>query len=122
MNISNFTKIKIESETRHIIFHNSAVNVPFQFDNKLWKRRFRCSLRKKKRFQLVTSSSTKELNVQVTTNRETTVSDSTTTPVTRLASTLTTTFDGPFKLSHSCNKRNLEDNLSIYGNDRIMSK
>ena len=86
------------------------------------KKKILLCVEEKKRFQLVTSSSTKELNVQVTTNRETTVSDSTTTPVTRLASTLTTTFDGPFKLSHSCNKRNLEDNLSIYGNDRIMSK
>ena len=72
----------------------------------------------KKRFQLVASSSTKELNVQVTTNKETTITDCTTT----LARTQTTTFDRSFKLSQSCNKRNLEDNLSIYGNDRIMSK
>ena len=81
------------------------------------REKFRCALQKR-RFQLVTSSSTKELNVQVTTKKETSVTDSTTT----LASTLTTIFDVPFKLSQSCNKGNLEDNLSIYGYDRIMSK
>ena len=79
------------------------------------REKFRCALQKR-RFQLVTSSSTKEHNGQVTTDKSTTASDvlttttvaGTSTVVTTTATTVpTTTFSGPYKSEEACNKGNL---------------